>query len=96
MAAGTGARRRARGVNFALVWGGGRGFNAWPFVMVAADFFALPPSLVSFAAHFDACAAPLAWIKGIAPALAGLLGNTAGRVLPPGCMSRARCGSTRV
>ena len=26
----------------------------------------------------------------------GDLGNTAGRVLPPGCMSRARCGSTRV
>ena len=84
MAAGTGARRRARGVNFALGWGGGRGFNARPFVMVAADFFALPPSLVSFAAHFDAGAAPWAWIKGIAPALAGLRGNTAGRVLPPG------------
>lgn len=52
--------------------------------MIAADFFALPPSLSEFADHFKGQVAPWDWIKAIGPALAGLKGNTAGRALPPG------------
>jgi NDP-sugar pyrophosphorylase family protein len=38
--------------------------------MKASDFFALPPSLAPFSAHFNSDAAPWDWIKAIAPALA--------------------------
>jgi acetyltransferase-like isoleucine patch superfamily enzyme len=36
----------------------------------AAEFFALPPSLASFAPYFSADAAPWEWLKQIGPALA--------------------------
>ncbi|HVW19820.1 MAG TPA: UDP-N-acetylglucosamine diphosphorylase [Opitutaceae bacterium] len=40
--------------------------------MKASDFFALPASLASFAAHFPADAEPWEWLKRIATALAGI------------------------
>ncbi len=39
--------------------------------MKASDFFALPPSLARFAAHFSPDAAPWEWIKQIGAALKG-------------------------
>lgn len=39
--------------------------------MKAADLFALPPSLATFAEHFSADAAPWDWIRAIGLALAG-------------------------
>lgn len=51
--------------------------------MLAAEFFALPPSLSLFAAAFSAEAAPWAWIKAIGPAFAGLPAPVL-RVVPPG------------
>jgi NDP-sugar pyrophosphorylase family protein len=38
--------------------------------MLAADFFALPPSLAAFAPHFRADAAPWHWLRELGPALA--------------------------
>ncbi len=40
--------------------------------MIAADFFALPPSLARFAAHFDPALEPWAWLRAIPVALAAL------------------------
>lgn len=51
--------------------------------MLAADFFALPPSLAPFALHFRAESAPWDWIKAIGAALASLPEPTA-RAVPPG------------
>ncbi len=52
--------------------------------MIAAEFFSLPASLSGFSTHFPSDAAPWAWIKAVAPALAGLKGNPGERALPPG------------
>lgn len=54
--------------------------------MIAADFFALPPSLQPFAAHFRADVAPWDWIKQIGAALASLPAGTLAlnRSVPPG------------
>lgn len=38
--------------------------------VIATDFFTLPPSLASFAAHFPAEVAPWEWLRRIGPALA--------------------------
>jgi NDP-sugar pyrophosphorylase family protein len=47
--------------------------SRWLFVIKAgvkaSEFFALPPSLARFAAHFPAAAAPWDWLKKIAAAL---------------------------
>lgn len=50
--------------------------------MIASDFFALPPSLASFAAHFRAEVAPWEWLKTIAAALGAVPALT--RPVPPG------------
>ncbi len=52
--------------------------------MRADEFFALPPSLQAFAAHFAAEAPVWEWVGAIKGALADLKGNTAERDLPPG------------
>jgi NDP-sugar pyrophosphorylase family protein len=52
--------------------------------MLAADFFALPPSLASFAAHFRADIAPWDWLSQIATALGQLPPPAAPRAVPPG------------
>ncbi|MCS6243062.1 MAG: UDP-N-acetylglucosamine diphosphorylase [Opitutus sp.] len=52
--------------------------------MLAADFFALPPSLAPFAAQFRADAAPWDWLKQISAALGQLPPPAAARTLPPG------------
>ena len=41
--------------------------------MNASDFFALPPSLATLAAHFPADIPPWEWLKRIGPALAGFV-----------------------
>ena len=51
--------------------------------MLAAEFFALPPSLSLFAASFPAEVAPWAWIKAIGQAFAALPAPTP-RAVPPG------------
>ena len=48
----------------------------------ASDFFTLPASLASFAAHFPADLPPWEWLKRIGPALAGCAQVTPAR-LPP-------------
>ncbi|WP_221030246.1 UDP-N-acetylglucosamine diphosphorylase [Actomonas aquatica] len=52
--------------------------------MRADEFFALPPSLQAFAAHFSAEAPVWDWIKAIKSAVTDLKGNTSERELPPG------------
>lgn len=52
--------------------------------MTAADLFALPASLQTFASHFEANDAPWEWLPKIREALSGLVGNTSDRRLPPG------------
>lgn len=52
--------------------------------MQAADFFTLPPSLASFAAHFPAEAAPWEWLKRIGSALAATQLEPATRTVPAG------------
>ena len=52
--------------------------------MIAADFFALPPSLAPFAAHFRADVAPWEWLKKISTALGQLTEPPSQRPLPPG------------
>ena len=52
--------------------------------MKAADFFALPPSLAAFAAHFPADAPPWEWRKRIGPALAAFPFEAKPPPLPPG------------
>ncbi len=51
--------------------------------MIAADFFALPPSLAPFAAQFPADVAPWEWLKRIGASLAALPAPVA-RAVPPG------------
>ncbi len=51
--------------------------------MLAADFFALPPSLSPFAPHLRADVAPWEWLKVIGKALAALPAPSA-VVIPPG------------
>jgi NDP-sugar pyrophosphorylase family protein len=50
----------------------------------AADFFALPPSLAPFSAHFPAGAAPWEWLRRIGPALAAQTFNQPLPKLPAG------------
>lgn len=52
--------------------------------MQAADFFSLPPSLATFAAHFKSEAPPWDWIKQIAPTLAAHRFEAALPKVPPG------------
>ncbi|PTY01227.1 UDP-N-acetylglucosamine diphosphorylase [Opitutus sp. ER46] len=52
--------------------------------MNASEFFALPPSLASFAAHFPPDVAPWEWLKRIGPALAALTEVPATVTVPPG------------
>jgi NDP-sugar pyrophosphorylase family protein len=52
--------------------------------MLAADFFALPPSLAPFAAQFRADVAPWDWLNRIAAALGQLPPPAAPRAVPPG------------
>jgi UDP-N-acetylglucosamine diphosphorylase / glucose-1-phosphate thymidylyltransferase / UDP-N-acetylgalactosamine diphosphorylase / glucosamine-1-phosphate N-acetyltransferase / galactosamine-1-phosphate N-acetyltransferase len=52
--------------------------------MKASDFFALPPSLQPFAAHFKADVAPWEWLKQIAAALKTLPAPSGGPAIPPG------------
>ncbi|MFI5356874.1 MAG: UDP-N-acetylglucosamine diphosphorylase [Opitutales bacterium] len=52
--------------------------------MQAADFFALPPSLAAFAAHFPAAVPPWEWLRRIGPALAGYRFDAALPAHPPG------------
>ncbi len=52
--------------------------------MNASDFFALPPSLAPFAAHFPADLPPWEWLKRIGPALAAVEFGPLRRDLPPG------------
>ena len=52
--------------------------------VIAADFFALPESLASFAAHFPANIPPWEWLKRIGPALAAHPFEGTGAVRPPG------------
>ena len=52
--------------------------------MLAADFFALPPSLAPFAAQFRADVPPWDWLKQIGAALGQLPPPAAPRTLPPG------------
>jgi UDP-N-acetylglucosamine diphosphorylase / glucose-1-phosphate thymidylyltransferase / UDP-N-acetylgalactosamine diphosphorylase / glucosamine-1-phosphate N-acetyltransferase / galactosamine-1-phosphate N-acetyltransferase len=51
--------------------------------MIAADFFALPPSLACFASFFRGDVAPWEWLRQIGPALASLPLPTS-RAIPPG------------
>ncbi|CAM2770809.1 UDP-N-acetylglucosamine diphosphorylase [Rariglobus hedericola] len=51
--------------------------------MLAAEFFALPPSLAPFAAHFRADVAPWEWLKITARAFDGLPAASP-RAIPPG------------
>lgn len=48
--------------------------------MKASDFFALPPSLAAFSAHFPGDVAPWEWLKRIGPALASLRAHVPARV----------------
>jgi len=50
--------------------------------MKASDFFALPPSLAAFAAHFSADALPWMWVTQVGPALSAL-------TAPPSAMAGA-------
>lgn len=50
----------------------------------ASEFFALPPSLVSFAPYFDADATPWDWLKRIAAALEAVTFAPLELVVPPG------------
>jgi acetyltransferase-like isoleucine patch superfamily enzyme len=50
----------------------------------AADFFALPPSLAVFAAHFPAGVPPWEWLPRIGPALAAFRFDAPPPRLPPG------------
>jgi len=50
----------------------------------AADFFALPPSLAVFAAHFPADVPPWEWLRRIGPALASFTFQSTLPPLPPG------------
>jgi UDP-N-acetylglucosamine diphosphorylase / glucose-1-phosphate thymidylyltransferase / UDP-N-acetylgalactosamine diphosphorylase / glucosamine-1-phosphate N-acetyltransferase / galactosamine-1-phosphate N-acetyltransferase len=50
----------------------------------AADFFALPPSLAVFAAHFPADVPPWEWLRRIGPALAAFKFDGKLPPLPPG------------
>lgn len=50
----------------------------------AADFFALPPSLADFAAHFSPEAPPWEWLDKIGPALAAFAFPPLARKLPAG------------
>ena len=52
--------------------------------MKAADFFDLPPSLATFAAHFPADVAPWEWLKRIGPALAAHRFDVPLPKVPPG------------
>ncbi|MCF3649370.1 UDP-N-acetylglucosamine diphosphorylase [Synoicihabitans lomoniglobus] len=52
--------------------------------MHAAEFYALPASLQTFAAYFPADASAWAWLPKIKQALADLRGNTSELALPPG------------
>lgn len=50
----------------------------------AAEFFDLPPTLASFAAHFAATAAPWDWLKRIGAALAAVSLEGGRKDFPPG------------
>ncbi len=50
----------------------------------ASDYFSLPASLASFAAHFPADVPPWEWLKRIGGALAGLKPGLPAKGLPPG------------
>jgi UDP-N-acetylglucosamine diphosphorylase / glucose-1-phosphate thymidylyltransferase / UDP-N-acetylgalactosamine diphosphorylase / glucosamine-1-phosphate N-acetyltransferase / galactosamine-1-phosphate N-acetyltransferase len=52
--------------------------------MQAADLFALPPSLVGFAAHFDPTAAPWAWVDAIGRACQSMPSSATRAVPGPG------------
>jgi NDP-sugar pyrophosphorylase family protein len=53
-------------------------------IMLAADFFTLPPSLAPFSEHFPSDVAPWEWLKKIATALAQLTQPSPNRPIPPG------------
>lgn len=52
--------------------------------MKASDFFALPPSLAPFSAHFRPDVLPWEWLKQIGPALKSLTAAANGPTLPAG------------
>jgi NDP-sugar pyrophosphorylase family protein len=56
----------------------------------AADFFALPPSLAVFAAHFPADVPPWEWLRRIGPALAAFKFEEPLPPLPPGVHAEGR------
>jgi acetyltransferase-like isoleucine patch superfamily enzyme len=53
-------------------------------LLKAADFFALPPSLATFAAHFPPDVPPWEWLSRIGPALAAFKFDAPSLALPPG------------
>ena len=58
--------------------------TVWSAGLKAADFFALPPSLAAFAAHFSPDVPPWEWLRQIGPALAAFHFDAPPPVLPPG------------